>query len=1214
MEMKQTKYDTKKKQLSNLYGSLLNSPMLRDSNIKTRDEFFKAIDYEIKKISDLDLSIEENVQQASQMFGSLYDDKNIVKDMMWTENYYDQKKRGDSFRNCFDPEKCGGEFWETGLMALDYRAEEFRNASDEEAMSMGNVRYTPYVNIMKEAGKLLKDLNWQPISIDDVTGDGYITTTTNGPVAQGPLLQIFSQAFQQDPRLQEMYRTQAYVERKQWVKGNAAQYGSEEAAEQVWLQDKQNAIDTMFASLDDDLDFNGDVEKQKKAELEERIKKEGTTGDDALAAAYLESLKNESKINDTKKLTDNVLTVSSNARNAQTINRAAEALDGAYAAILFNNDLQNTAISIAEIGKKFEIKGDPTYAARLNAAAKKAEEEQATNGFFDLGFTVLGPSDGSVDPKVDEDGNVIPDAESQMLQAEVEGSDDRLANAQINNQILNTVRTDALNGRGGQSAEDLLNMTSQLITTYDQWARRVGSAGDKKDALKKLKSWKKKTKKEKLAWAKTNGFDYISKKLDGKAQQDLFDNGTAHLVNKVEQQDPNSLYLSNNVSQLKNQIRYVQRNDANQNSWAKIYTSYHSKAADKMALEHKDSPLGAVFQYVVGNNGMRGANQTAVAYANDRSVGSEWGSVVPYKEGEKEEMMSRFLPQVPDFMNPGAQMVVGRDGKEVRRDQLEGTPEHTMRNAREAMLFATGDAMAEKTPSVTIPSTDGKSKRKVSVGDFFDDEGFIDTQFATYADSFEWADDDASVDYAKNFAYAKYAWEFGDKKDAWTIEDGKWVPNPYKERTTMVGRWGRNIVSALTYGKPGMHKMAGDVYGLDSTIEYFKKYTDWDYMKDDKSQMQEEIEGAVSDVSTPEGRAFGDVTDLGGSFASKGLRSTFAPWEGGVNKYNMGFLDYYKASTSQGIGTDAGNSWVEFGGNKADAKRSNHNSVAFDTFTQMVQLANSKQAKGKSIFQLEYDYYSTGAGDTTMQAMTVRPVFDAEGEKLMNKLIFSIAKTTKKDSDAYQEAYDLVNSGITLYQPDNVAVQNGGHYFYNTTKVNNLEKIMSATSEIQVPGYDDISTLKIVKKGGQYVIQGDVQKGWDYDNNKPHMAYQEQTWPLETPISDILYNQPFYVDGGTRQVNGLDGYLKYVKQSLKDAGEYKAGDRIYDPSFVSDEWYDYMTQKSEISGTPRPIQKDGIIEKAAELHAGQGIDYRNIELKGNTAGEKLKNFFKSIPF
>lgn len=70
LQTKQSQYDTNKRKVSDLYGTLLNSPLLKDSNIKRRDEFFKVIDEDIKKISGLDLSLEQNVNAAQKVFKS----------------------------------------------------------------------------------------------------------------------------------------------------------------------------------------------------------------------------------------------------------------------------------------------------------------------------------------------------------------------------------------------------------------------------------------------------------------------------------------------------------------------------------------------------------------------------------------------------------------------------------------------------------------------------------------------------------------------------------------------------------------------------------------------------------------------------------------------------------------------------------------------------------------------------------------------------------------------------------------------------------------------------------------------------------------------------------------------------------------------------------------------------------------------------------------
>ena len=71
LQTKQSRYDSAHKQLNKMYGTLLYSPMLKEENIQQRDQFFKMIDQDIKKMAGLDLSLQQNVDAASNVFTSL---------------------------------------------------------------------------------------------------------------------------------------------------------------------------------------------------------------------------------------------------------------------------------------------------------------------------------------------------------------------------------------------------------------------------------------------------------------------------------------------------------------------------------------------------------------------------------------------------------------------------------------------------------------------------------------------------------------------------------------------------------------------------------------------------------------------------------------------------------------------------------------------------------------------------------------------------------------------------------------------------------------------------------------------------------------------------------------------------------------------------------------------------------------------------------------
>jgi hypothetical protein len=98
LQYKQSKFDAAFNQLNSVYGSILNAPLTRGINQERRDEFIKAADSELKKITSLDLSLPQNVQLASNVFKPFYEDQNLVKDITWTKNWNNEVQRAEQFK------------------------------------------------------------------------------------------------------------------------------------------------------------------------------------------------------------------------------------------------------------------------------------------------------------------------------------------------------------------------------------------------------------------------------------------------------------------------------------------------------------------------------------------------------------------------------------------------------------------------------------------------------------------------------------------------------------------------------------------------------------------------------------------------------------------------------------------------------------------------------------------------------------------------------------------------------------------------------------------------------------------------------------------------------------------------------------------------------------------------------------------------------------
>lgn len=207
LERKQQQYNRGWEQTNSLYNSILNAPMMRSQNIERRDKFFKDIEGQIQQLSGVDLSLAQNVDAASQIFKPFYEDQNIVHDIGYTNKYREQMQHADYLKNCTDKDKCGGKYWSGGVRLMQYKAQDFVNATDEEALRMSAPSYTNYVNFMEKAQAAVKDAGFKMVT-DKISG-GYKVTTQNGKQVIGPLQDFMMARFGDDPELLDFYNAKA---------------------------------------------------------------------------------------------------------------------------------------------------------------------------------------------------------------------------------------------------------------------------------------------------------------------------------------------------------------------------------------------------------------------------------------------------------------------------------------------------------------------------------------------------------------------------------------------------------------------------------------------------------------------------------------------------------------------------------------------------------------------------------------------------------------------------------------------------------------------------------------------------------------------------------------------------------------------------------------------------------------------------------------------
>ena len=273
LQTKQTQYDTAWKALNNVYSQYFYSELTRDGNIKKKEELLKNIDFNLRRISGLDLSLDQNVSQATQVFKPFYEDNALMKDMAWTKNYNGQKGRAMSFKNSSEAARRE-QYWDAGVRELDYKREEFKTATDEEAMSFDNVSYTPYVNVTKKARELAKDAGLSIETVDFSPDGKWIVKTRNGENLVEPLSKLFEAELGSDPTVQDVYRSQAYVNRKDYAYSNAAQFnGDKNAAEMKYLENNFNVLKEKQVQRYEAMQEQSTVYDNKIKDIEEQIAK-----------------------------------------------------------------------------------------------------------------------------------------------------------------------------------------------------------------------------------------------------------------------------------------------------------------------------------------------------------------------------------------------------------------------------------------------------------------------------------------------------------------------------------------------------------------------------------------------------------------------------------------------------------------------------------------------------------------------------------------------------------------------------------------------------------------------------------------------------------------------------------------------------------------------------------------------------------------------------
>jgi hypothetical protein len=379
LETKQGQYDAGYAKISAAYGQLLNSELTREPNVQRRNEFFTGIDNEIKRLSGVDLSLPENVDKANKLFQPLIDNDYFRADLAYTKQYGNARKKSQALRDNPNPKETEIKWWAEGDRGLEFQREDFAKSTDEQSLRFSAPRYVPFVNAAEKLYKFGKDNDINP---ETLTQTGmYNIVYANGEAAIPKLQDIFGSVVAGDPRIKDMFATQAYVDRKNAMKTGAEKFGGDElAAEKEYLKTRVDEINSYYRERNTVTTKSNDNAKTTKKVLENKIRNEGVDPDldKDLIALYQNSIKDEQVMATVDQVNKEVLSQTDAINfDEQDIEGLRYRVDNAMSYFLMDNLVNETARSYANAKMKIlKFEADPFAVNAQEHAFRVAENAQ----------------------------------------------------------------------------------------------------------------------------------------------------------------------------------------------------------------------------------------------------------------------------------------------------------------------------------------------------------------------------------------------------------------------------------------------------------------------------------------------------------------------------------------------------------------------------------------------------------------------------------------------------------------------------------------------------------------------------------------------------------------------------------------------------------------------------------------------------------------------
>ncbi len=254
LETRTDKYDANFKATNDIYNKVVYADLSREDTKERRDQFAEQIGPQIEKISGMDLSLQQNADNAKSVFAPFYQDDLTVKDIVFTSKYRDEMAYANRLLDSTDP-KMKERHWETGLKGLQYRMNDFINGSEQQALQAQLPKYVEDADLFKLATEYLESMdpplkmkiNHYGENADGTANTDWIITEQNGRLITGAALQAVQSALLDNPTVQRAYQEDAFVKSRDFAARGmqAGQFTSIDQGQEVWAQETISRINEL---------------------------------------------------------------------------------------------------------------------------------------------------------------------------------------------------------------------------------------------------------------------------------------------------------------------------------------------------------------------------------------------------------------------------------------------------------------------------------------------------------------------------------------------------------------------------------------------------------------------------------------------------------------------------------------------------------------------------------------------------------------------------------------------------------------------------------------------------------------------------------------------------------------------------------------------------------------------------------------------------------